>query len=186
MSAVHSEFEGNGGFDSHSSHVKTVAAMYGPVRVKSTRANGEPLGLLAADATQADYDKASPITYDLSDFPPCLLIHGAEDPAVPLSGTLELYTKLTKLNRECELHVFAGEGHAFDRRSSTQEGMVDIMDESSIYGPTVMRLIAQFFEKISLITSLVTQSFRVHAADQCLLGSWLFQQRLSSKPCLNQ
>ena len=147
MAAVNSSFEGSGGHMGESSHVKAVGAMYGPIRVRKTRADGSPLGLLKPTATDADYASASPIHYDLTEFPPCLLIHGADDPAVPLSGTLEFYTKLVELGRTVELHSFAGEGHAFDRRSSTQERMVDILDPSSISGPTVIRLIARFFTK---------------------------------------
>ncbi|MCY3859545.1 MAG: alpha/beta hydrolase [Gammaproteobacteria bacterium] len=147
MAAVHSDFEGSGGHIAASSNVKAVGAMYGPVRVRKTRADGSPLGLLDPTATDTEYASASPIHYDLTEFPPCLLIHGADDPAVPLSGTLEFYTKLVELGRTVELHSFAGEGHAFDRRSSTQERMVDILDPSSISGPTVIRLLTRFFKK---------------------------------------
>ena len=147
MAAVCSEFEGKGGYKVQKSEVKAVGSMYGPVRVRKTRADGSPLGLLKPTATDVEYATASPIEYDLADFPPCLLIHGADDPAVPLAGTLELYSKLEELGRTVELHSFAGEGHAFDRRSSTQESMVDILDPSSISGSTVIRLIARFFTK---------------------------------------
>lgn len=147
MAAVKSEFEGSGGHNDQASHVKAVGSMYGPVRARKVRADGSRMELLKPDASDADYALAGPINYDLSDFPPCLLIHGADDPAVPLSGTLDLYAKLLDLGRTVELHSFAGEGHAFDRRSSAQERMVDILDPSSISGPTVIRLIARFFSK---------------------------------------
>lgn len=147
MAATDTTFEGSGGFAEQNSAIKAVGAMYGPVRVKRQRADGSPLGLMAPDATEHDYQQASPINYDLANFPPCLLIHGAEDAAVPLSGTLELYAKLVALKRTVELHTFAGEAHAFDRRSSTQDGMVDILDPSSINGPLVIELISRFFKK---------------------------------------
>ena len=147
MAAVKSTFDGEGGFNDHVSDVKAVGAMYGPVRARKTRADGTAIRLLNSTATDAEYAAASPIQYDLSKFPPCLLIHGADDPAVPLTGTLELYAKLVEQGRTVELHSFAGEGHAFDRRSSIQERMVDILDPSSISGPTVIRLIARFFKK---------------------------------------
>lgn len=147
MAAVNADFDGSGGYAEETSNVKAVGAMYGPVRVGKTRADGSSLDLLPPTAKNADYSSASPIDYDLAEFPPCLLIHGADDPAVPLSGTLELYTKLVELGRTVEFHSFAGEGHAFDRRSSTQERMVDILDPTSISGPTVIRLIARFFKK---------------------------------------
>ena len=55
--------------------------------------------------------------------------------------------RLSGLDRPVELHVFAGEGHAFDRRSTTRDGMVDVADPSSVYGQTVLRLIGHFFSK---------------------------------------
>ena len=147
MAAATSEFEGAGGHAACSSEVKAVGSMYGPTRARHKNASGMLTGLLHPEAGDHDYRKASPICYDLTDFPPCLLVHGAEDPAVPLADTVDLYTKLSSLDREVELHVFAGEGHAFDRRSTTQEGMVDVADPSSVYGEVVLRLIAHFFLK---------------------------------------
>ncbi len=147
MAAVRSGFEGAGGHLAHSSEVAAVGALYGPVRVRRTRADGAPLGLMSPDATAEDYARASPVCHDLATFPPCLLIHGAEDAAVPLEGTMELHAKLAGLGRTVELHVFAGEGHAFDRRSATREGMVDVADPSSVCGPAVVALVARFFGK---------------------------------------
>ena len=148
MAAVTSEFEGTGGYAACSSEVKAVGSMYGPTRVRRKNASGNPTGLLHPEAGDHDFDLASPICYDLADFPPCLLIHGAEDPAVPLTDTVDLYTRLSSLGRAVELHVFAGEGHAFDRRSTTKkEGMVDVADPSSVYGEAVLRLITHFFSK---------------------------------------
>ena len=147
MAAVQSDFEGTGGHAAYDSGIKAVGAMYAPVRVRERRADGKPLGLMAPDAMGDDFRKASPICYDLADFPPCLLMHGAADPAVPLAGTIELYTKLADLGRPVELHVFAGLGHAFDRQSATLARMVDVADPSSVYGPSVVRLIALFFTR---------------------------------------
>lgn len=147
MAAVEADFDGAGGHEAYSSLVKAVGTTYPPVRIPHKRDDDLPSGLMPTNASLDDYYKASPISYDLSKFPPCLLIHGAEDPAVPLSGTIELYTKLASLGRAVELHVFAGEGHAFDRRKPGQERMVDVADPDSIYGLTVIRLVAHFFAK---------------------------------------
>lgn len=147
MAGVEAPFEGVGGFMDQTSHVKAVAALYGPVRVQKTRRDGTPMGLLKPTATAAEYQSAAPIEYDLAKFPPCLLMHGADDPAVPLAGTIEIYHRLAELGRTVELHVFAGEGHAFDRSSIEREGMVSVYDPTSISGPTVVGLIARFFAK---------------------------------------
>ncbi|MDE0451386.1 MAG: alpha/beta hydrolase [Gammaproteobacteria bacterium] len=147
MAAATSDFEGASGHAGCSSEVKAVGSMYGPTRARRNNASGKPTGLLLPEANDRDYGGASPICYDLANFPPCLLIHGSEDPAVPLADTIDLYTKLSGLGRAVELHVFAGEGHAFDRRSTTRDGMVDVADPSSVYGQTVLRLIEHFFSK---------------------------------------
>lgn len=147
MCATDAPFEGDGGFADQSNLIKAVGAMYGPVRVRKTRADGSAIGLIAPDASEEDYRNVDPINYDLAEFPPCLLIHGVEDPAVPFAGTLELHAKLVALARTVELHSFAGERHAFDRRSSTQERMVDVLDPSAHNGPIVLKLITRFFKK---------------------------------------
>ncbi len=147
MAAVQSTFEGLGGYTEESSDVQAVGSLYGPVRIRKQRANGLPMGLLALDAPNVDYELAGPIHYDLANFPPCLLIHGVDDRAVPIGDSNDFYRKLMSLGRIVELHAFAGEGHAFDRRSSMHEGMVDVLDPSSINGPTIIHLIARFFDK---------------------------------------
>ena len=102
---------------------------------------------MGTKATKQDYADASPLSYCLEKFPPCLLIHGAKDNAVPLSNTMDFYKKLESHHRKVELHVFADESHAFDRRSWSEQKMVDIGDPSSIYGRTVIDLLDLFFTK---------------------------------------
>ena len=96
----------------------------------------------------ADYERASPIAYDLTRFPPCMLIHGMEDAAVPVADTIAFRDKLARLGRPVSMHLFAGEGHAFDRK--TAEGgprMVSVADPRSVYGGAVVGLITLFFRK---------------------------------------
>tara|TARA_E500000331_G_scaffold354674_1_gene408292 strand:+ start:3918 stop:4730 length:813 start_codon:yes stop_codon:yes gene_type:complete len=147
MVAVAEAFEGDGGHGDVYSDVKAVASMYGPTAIQFGTDNEGRTMLMGPDATEADYKGASPLTYDLSDFPPCLLIHGAEDPAVPLAESTNFYEKLMDRKRKAELHIFADEGHAFDRRSWSEEKMVDIGDPSSVYGKTVIDIIDLFFSK---------------------------------------
>ena len=147
MAAVATEFEGAGGHERISSDVKAVASMYGPTTIQYGTDNEGRALLMGAEATEEDYKGASPLEYDLSNFPPCLLIHGAEDPAVPLAESTVFYEKLANLDRKAELHIFADEGHAFDRRSWSEEKMVDIGDPSSVYGKTVIDIIDLFFSK---------------------------------------
>ena len=143
MAGVASDFEGTGGHGEFTSEVKAVSSMYGPSRIQGRSA----VSLIGENASPEDCNKASPIAYDLSSFPPCLLMHGVEDQSVPLAETTDFYQKLVLNNGIAELHLFAGEGHAFDRQSRTQEKMVDIADPSSVCGVTVIELIRWFFSK---------------------------------------
>ena len=146
MAAVPCTFEGSGGHAAYSSNVAAVGSMYGPTRIDPERANH--VALMGEQANEEDYDRASPITYDLNDFPPCLLIHGVEDEPVPVSNSVDFHDRLNRLGRPVDLHLFSGLGHAFDRKTA-EEGahMVDVADPKSVYGRTVVQLITRFFRK---------------------------------------
>lgn len=143
MAAVTNAFQGSGGHNEYENDVKAVCAMYGPTTVRQP-ANES---LMGPDAQAEDYDLASPLSYDLSGFPPCLLMHGSLDPSVPLAETTAFYEKLVATGHDPELHVFAGLGHAFDRQQPSGEKMVDVADPASIYGATVLNIIRLFFER---------------------------------------
>ena len=146
MAAALSPFEGNGGHAEYSSAVAAVASMYGTTRIRSARPNH--VALMGERAGEADYKAASPITYDLSNFPPCVFIHGVEDHAVPVADSLDFHDKLTRLGRPVDLHLFSGVGHAFDRMTAREGArMVDIADPKSVHGRTVVQIIALFFRK---------------------------------------
>ena len=49
---------------------------------------------------------------------PLFLIHGANDPRVPLSEAEQLHAELTSRGRECELLVYADEGHGLAKRAN--------------------------------------------------------------------
>ena len=146
MAAVSCTFEGTSGHAAHSSTVAAVGSMYGPTRIDPERANH--VALMGTRANEEDYDRASPITYDLNDFPPCLLIHGVEDEPVPVSNSVDFNDRLKRLGRPVDLHLFSGVGHAFDRQTFKEGArMVDIADPKSVYGRTVVQIIALFFQK---------------------------------------
>ena len=77
-----------------------------------------------------------------------MLIHGVEDEPVPVADSLDFHDKLKRLGRPADLHLFSGEGHAFDRKSAKGgPRMVDVADPNSVYGRTVVQIIASFFAK---------------------------------------
>ena len=148
MAAVSSPFEGNGGHAEYSSSVAAVGSMYGPTRIRFGTERPNHVALMGERANEADYDRASPITYDLGGFPPCLLIHGVEDAAVPVANSVDFHDQLKRLGRPVDLHLFSGVGHAFDRKTANSGArMVDIADPKSVDGRTVVQIIALFFRK---------------------------------------
>ena len=119
--------------------------MYAPSRIPLHSKASK--GLIGPDASAYDCEAASPIDYGLTDFPPCLLIHGADDDAVLPEESTNFYEKLRRSDRTAELHLFAGQGHAFDRQSNSQAGMVDVADPSAVYGVVTLEIIRLFFQK---------------------------------------
>ena len=148
MAAVPCTLEGSGGHAPQSSAVAAVGSMYGPTRIRFDPERANHVALMGEQANEEDYVRASPITYDLNDFPPCLLIHGVEDEAVPVSNSVDFHDRLTRLGRPVDLHLFPGLGHAFNRKTA-EEGarMVDVADPKSVHGRTVVQIIERFFGK---------------------------------------
>lgn len=97
--------------------VSAVCTYYPPTRLLGLDEETDDdtaISLLGSDATPADYESASPLSYAAKPFPPVLLISGADDTRVRIAHTLELYDALKNAGNTVELHVFAGQDHAFD------------------------------------------------------------------------
>jgi dipeptidyl aminopeptidase/acylaminoacyl peptidase len=61
-------------------------------------------------------EKASPITYLDQMVAPLFVIHGANDPRVPLSEAKQVVAALEAKGVECELRVYDDEGHGLAKR----------------------------------------------------------------------
>jgi dipeptidyl aminopeptidase/acylaminoacyl peptidase len=73
-------------------------------------------------------EKASPITY-LDDIrAPLFVIHGANDPRVPLSEAEQLEAALRRSGVECELRVYHDEGHGLAKRANRQDAYPAAID----------------------------------------------------------
>jgi dipeptidyl aminopeptidase/acylaminoacyl peptidase len=59
---------------------------------------------------------------------PLFLIHGANDPRVPLSEAEQIYAALTSRGRECELLVYADEGHGLAKRANRLDAVPKAVD----------------------------------------------------------
>lgn len=62
--------------------------------------------------------QASPLTRVNDITAPLFLIHGANDPRVPLSEAEQIHAAMTSRGRECELLVYDDEGHGLAKRAN--------------------------------------------------------------------
>src|SRR5438105_15944399 len=69
---------------------------------------------------KAQVAKANPITYVAKNDPPFLIMHGDQDPLVPLAQSEELADALKKAGVEVTLRVFQGAGHGGPAFSSPE------------------------------------------------------------------
>jgi dipeptidyl aminopeptidase/acylaminoacyl peptidase len=67
--------------------------------------------------------EASPLTRIDQIRAPLLVIHGANDPRVPLSEARQIHAELTSRGRECELLVYPDEGHGLARRPNKADAV---------------------------------------------------------------
>jgi acetyl esterase/lipase len=112
------EFEGNGGTPGVSTDVAASVAIYPPTSMMRRRDEQGVAGavgaLMGPEAGDADYKGANPLTYAGAGFPPTMLLHGNKDMTVPVSDSFKMYEALTAAGATAEMHIFAGQPHAFD------------------------------------------------------------------------
>ncbi len=79
--------------------------------------------LLAADPLEHPevYRKHSPITYAGRVRTPVLILHGEDDPAVPVASAYAFYRALRERNVPVELVVYPREGHGLSERTHTKD-----------------------------------------------------------------
>jgi dipeptidyl aminopeptidase/acylaminoacyl peptidase len=67
--------------------------------------------------------EVSPLTHIDSITAPLFIIHGANDPRVPLSEAEQIHAALTSRGRECELLVYGDEGHGLAKRANRTDAI---------------------------------------------------------------
>ena len=67
--------------------------------------------------------EVSPLTHIDQMTAPLFIIHGANDPRVPLSEAEQIHAAMTSRGRECELLVFGNEGHGLAQRGNRVDAM---------------------------------------------------------------
>lgn len=115
--AADATLEGEGGNAGIHSAVAAVVAIYPPTDLTHTdgiSAEAERTGyggfLAGADAAR----HASPLPLARAGFPPTLLIHGTSDEIVSYKQSLRMFEALQEAGVPAELHLYAGQPHAFD------------------------------------------------------------------------
>jgi dipeptidyl aminopeptidase/acylaminoacyl peptidase len=78
-------------------------------------------GTLAED--HAFLDSISPLTRVDDIAAPLFIIHGANDPRVPLSEAEQIHKALISRNAECELLVYPDEGHGLTKRANRADAL---------------------------------------------------------------
>ncbi|HUR48385.1 MAG TPA: alpha/beta hydrolase [Acidimicrobiales bacterium] len=101
--------------------VAAVIAVYPPTVLAVPRATSTTEGgslMMASfgegDTGQRNAQLASPISHAGPDFPPTLLIHGTADTIVPHRSSVIMFDALTAHGVPVDLHLIAGQPHAFD------------------------------------------------------------------------
>ncbi len=104
-----------------SARVQAVIDLYGPADlrglIESRERTGGPLHLFLGggpDRFPGRFEAASPVRHVSSDDPPMLLIHGADDPLVPVAQSEALASALKTAGVPHRLIVVEGARHGFD------------------------------------------------------------------------
>jgi acetyl esterase len=108
--------------------VKTVILLYAPTDLASLAQNA---GLIP-DTVRSNMasgfwgsviltrlSQLSPIEHLRRDMPPFLLIHGTNDPLVPIQQSRNMCRRMTALGNTCEVYPVEGAGHGMRRWRST-------------------------------------------------------------------
>ncbi|HEY4415820.1 MAG TPA: GDSL-type esterase/lipase family protein [Verrucomicrobiae bacterium] len=122
LTANHPELEGEEGNLNVSSRVQAVCDFYGPSDLWTTNhlandvadhAVPRLLGGLI-EQNEAKARQASPLFYVTTNACPFLIVHGDQDPIVPLQQSINLNDALQKAGVASQLYVVKGGGHGFN------------------------------------------------------------------------
>jgi acetyl esterase/lipase len=106
------EFEGEGGNAGVSSDVNASIGVY-PLASAQTAGGLFPQG----QATPENIAAASPTTYISDKFAPTIFVHGTDDSTVPVTSSIDFFTKLHALKVPTTLTLIQGAQHAFDNNA---------------------------------------------------------------------
>ena len=127
VSNHHQQLEGKiGVFPNESSDVHAIVDLFGPTNFLTILPQSTPHGLSVRvpalelllggrpEKNQALAKLASPVEHVDKEDPPLLLIHGDQDPQVPINQSHELHAKYKNVKRPVHFHVIHGGFHGGD------------------------------------------------------------------------
>lgn len=121
------EFEGQGGNPGVATDVAAAMAIYAPT-IFSGAGSSDAIGaLMGPNRSEEHLRSASPISYASPSFPPTVLIHGTSDQTVPYESSVRMNEVLQKAGVPVELHLYAGQPHAFDAEPAFGRQCASIM-----------------------------------------------------------
>ena len=106
------EFDGNLGTTGVSSDVNASIGVY-PLASAQTAGGLFPQG----QATPENIAAASPTTYISDKFAPTIFIHGTDDSTVPVTSSIDFFTKLRAVKVPTTMTLIQGAQHAFDNNA---------------------------------------------------------------------
>jgi acetyl esterase/lipase len=126
------DLEGEGGNPGVSTAVAAAIAIYPPTDLTHLVGAGPQSDdavrtFLGPDVTGETARRASPIAYVGGDFPPTLFIHGTADTVVNYRESLRMFDALEAAGAPVELHLYAGQPHAFDAASAFGRQCAQVM-----------------------------------------------------------
>ena len=107
--------------------VKTVVALYAPTDLASLAKNAGLIPDAVRDKMdtsfwgaiiQARLSQLSPVEHLRAVMPPFLLIHGTNDPLVPIQQSRDMCSRMKTLGNRCEVYPVEGGGHGMRRWKS--------------------------------------------------------------------
>ncbi len=132
------------------SRVQAVCDFFGPIDVLQMDAHALPGARLKHDPPSSPESRliggpiqenpekaaaANPITYITADAPPFLIVHGGEDPLVPIHQSRLLFDALKSAGANVHLHKIRGAGHGQGFEGAHIDSMVNKFFDSNLKGP---------------------------------------------------
>ena len=138
--AEYGEFEQGSNLE-YDSSVRGVVNFYGPAILEEGGCGTNEdvpdwtwRAYLGANYTRSDLERANAYTYLSNQAPPFLLLHGTEDPVVPVELSRRFYEMLQEYNIDVDLVEIEGAGHGDDL----------------LYQSQVVERVLQFLERIGV------------------------------------